>query len=244
MNLQGARVLVTRPDRQAGALLVLLAASGARPQHLPLYAIRDHGDPQAQRAVLEDCRAFDGWIFTSTNAAARAAALDAGAWPPLFATGGATAQVLAEGGHPGASVAAGSAASEALLALPALRAVRGRRFLVCTGVGGREHLVEALRDGGARVERLELYERVALDHAPEAVEAAVTDADAVVVTSGEALQRLWDLTPPGARSRLARLVLVVPSRRVIELALRLGFAAPRAPPRMSDAHLVGCLEEA
>lgn len=244
MNLKGARVLVTRPAGQEGALLDLLRARGAQPRHLPLVAIRDHGDPHAHRATLARCRAFDGWIFTSTNAARRAASLDAGPWPSLFATGTATAQALADAGHPGAAVAPSSAASEALLALPALSAPQGRRYLVCTGVGGREHVVDVLRDAQAQVERLDLYERVPVAYAPEALGAAIAEADAAVVTSGDALQQLWDLAPQSARSRLQGLVLVVPSRRVIELALRLGFAAPCAPSQMSDAHLVRCLEGA
>lgn len=244
MNLAGARVLVTRPHGQAQDLLDRLAQRGAQARHLPLFEIRDHGDAQAHRATLDRCRGFDGWIFTSANAASRAVALDAGPWPPLFATGAATAEALARGGRAGATVAESSSASEALLALPALRTPQGRRFLVCTGAGGREHLVEGLRGAQAHVERLDLYERVPVPLAPGAVEAAVTDADAVIVTSGEALQRLWDLAPPAARSHLAGLVLVVPSRRVIELALRLGAVRACAPSRMSDAHLVRCLEEA
>ncbi|HKY90239.1 MAG TPA: uroporphyrinogen-III synthase [Nevskiaceae bacterium] len=244
MKLKGARVLVTRPAGQAGALLDLLQARGAQARHLPLVAIHDHGDPDAQRAVLAARRDFDGWIFTSANAAGRAAALDPGPWPTLFATGEGTARALADAGHPGAHVAPSSAASESLLGLAALHPVQGRRFLVCTGVGGRDLLVHALRDAGARVERLELYERAPVPHAPDAVAAAIDGTDAAIVTSGDALQRLWDLAPAAARVRLAGLVLVVPSQRVIELALRLGFAAPRAPARMSDAHLVRCLEEA
>jgi uroporphyrinogen-III synthase len=244
LNLKGARVLVTRPEGQEGALIDLLRARGAQPRHLPLFAIRDHGDRNAHRATLARSRAFDGWIFTSANAATRAAALDPGPWPAQFATGAATARALAEAGHPGASVAPSSAASEALLELPALRAPRGRRYLVCTGVGGREHLVDALVQAQAHVERLDLYERVPVAHVPEAIAAAIAAADAAVVTSGDALQQLWALAPAAALPRLRGLVLVVPSRRVIELALRLGFAAPCAPPQMSDAHLVGCLEEA
>lgn len=244
MSLAGLRVLVTRPAHQAQNLLDLLAAEGAIATHLPLFEIRDAGDPAAHHATLDRRRDDDGWIFTSANAAIRACRLYTGEWPALFATGEATAQALADGGHPGARVAESSAASEMLLEMPALVAASGRRFLLCTGVGGRDHLADVLRARGGQVERLDLYERVEIAYGPEAVEAALAAVDAVIVTSGDGLARLWALAPESARPRLRGLVLVVPSRRVIEQALRLGFAAPLAPAQMSDANLVRCLEQA
>lgn len=238
---QGSRVLITRPLAQAQALEDLLRRAGLHPVTLPLFQIEPAGRPEAQRVMLAEHRADAGWLFTSTNAVQAAAALDRGPWPASYAIGGATARALARLQRGEVCQPLAGSTSEDLLSHPALQTVRGARFLLCTGQGGREVLAETLQRRGAAVERLVLYQRVPVDHAEAAVGHAVETAAAVICTSGESLQRLCALTPSASQDALRRCVLVVPSPRVLELARRLGFDDVRAPAAMSDEALVGCL---
>lgn len=244
--LTGRRVLVTRSEGQSAPLIGMLEARGAIVLVLPLYRIEPSGDAELHYRRLEASRAFDGWIFTSANAARRCASLwladPQTSWPAFYAVGAATARALEECGHPGAQLAPVGSTSETLLDLKALRAVRGQRWLICTGLGGRDVLATTLAARGAQVERLELYRRVPIAYPAEPVAAAIDDAEAVIVTSGEGLQRLHELTPADSRARLLAIPLVGPSARVLEQARRLGFAAMLAPTEMSDAALVASLE--
>lgn len=241
MNRAPRRVLITRPRAQSAGLEAALRARGLEPTSLPLFEIQAQADTEAHRATLDRARAWNGWLFTSANAARAAAQLDLGLWPTLYAIGEATAGVLAELGRPGARRAANGSTSEDLLGHPALQSVRGQQFLICTGAGGRTALEQELRARGARVERLELYRRVAIAHAPDAVRAAITRCEALICTSGESLERLLALTPADARAALHARSLVVPSARVLELARRLGWSSVRAPASTSDEALVDCL---
>lgn len=223
----------------------MLEAGGAIAVALPLHRIEACGDTELQREQLARSRAFDGWIFTSANAVRRCSALTPpNPWPTLYAVGVATARALQECGHPGAQVAPEGSTSEALLDLPSLRQVGGQRLLVCTGAGGRDVLATTLAARGAVVESIALYRRVPIEYSTEDVTAAIDTADAVIVTSGEGLQRLHELTPLESRPHLLALPLVVPSARVLEMAGRLGFTAAVAPAEMSDAALLHSLERA
>ena len=239
--LGGRRVLVTRPAAQSQRLESLLREQGAEPIPLPLFEIRPLGDTSEQRRVLQTAREWEGWLFTSANAARLVADLDTESWPPLYAIGQATADALASRGHPGARLSSSGNTSEALLGHPDLQQVGGQRFLICTGVGGRDALGAGLKARGARVQRLELYQRVTLDHTPDDVANALTSADSLICTSGDSVERLHALTPEEFRPALHARLLVVPSPRVIELARRLGFVSIRAPASISDPALVDCL---
>lgn len=243
MNVAGLRVLVTRPAAQSGPMERRLRSLGMEPLSLPLFEIVSSGDDEAHRARLADAQHWDGWIFTSVNAARRTLELASRipSWPPRYAIGGATAFLLTECGHAPVQLPAQGNTSEDLLALPALRHVSGLRFLVCTGEGGRDAIAPELRSRGAHVERLDLYRRVAVEHPASAVREAAERCEAVICTSGEGLARLHRLLPDDLRSHLTRRLLVVPSQRVLELARHLGFTEVRAPVKTSDEALVDCL---
>lgn len=240
--LCGCRVLSTRPAAQTQALAALLRERGATPVELPLFRIVPHGEAALHRQRLDAARHWSGWIFTSANAARCAAALDDAPWPSLFAVGAATAHALTAQGRAGAQVSETGTGSEALLAHPALRAPRGERLLICTGVDGRTALDTELAARGAHVERLELYAREPVAHAAEEVARAISTVDAMLCTSGQGVERLHAITPDNLRPALLSRLLVVPSPRVLELARRLGFSAALAPAQTSDEALVACLE--
>nr|WP_277346267.1 uroporphyrinogen-III synthase [Solimonas marina] len=222
----------------------MLESRGAQALPLPLQTIEAVRQPAAAARALEQAAAADAWIFTSANAVQFAQRLMPGDWPPLFAVGSATAAALLAQGRD-VDLPDGAYSSEGLLALPALQSVQGRRYAIVTGEGGRELLASALRARGAQVDVIAVYRRIALPYAPAMVAQVVGDADAAIVTSGEALTRLVDLlseTP--ARATLQRLPLVVPSQRVVEHARQLGFrTTPMVPDQVADSAFVQCLEQ-
>lgn len=241
-TLQGLRVVVTRPAAQAELLCHLLATRGAEVRRLPLQAIEPVRAPAQAARQLAEQREARAWIFTSTNAVKFAAQLDAGVWPPCIAVGAATAAALqALGQSPAQPLSAYS--SESVLELPELQDVAGQDILIVTGEAGLDRLREGLRARGARVHEALVYRRVPLPHPPEAVTQALHRARAAIVTSGEALQRLYDLSASADRAELLKVQLVVPSRRVVEQARELGFVrAPLLPDPIADAAYVQCLE--
>jgi uroporphyrinogen III methyltransferase/synthase len=78
----------------------------------------------------------------------------------------------------------------------------GRRVLVARAAEARDVLPDALRERGAEVDVVVLYETVREDPAPDAVEAA-SDADYVTFTSSSTVRNLsealGDRFPPQAR---------------------------------------------
>ena len=241
-TLNGLRVLVTRPEHQAEKLCRMIEQRGGRTVRLPLLSIEPvPPSPRIQR-VLNDAHDWDCWIFTSANAVRCARELDRGPWPVrLAAIGPATLATLeAEGLQALAPVAAAS--SEALLALPEFSEVSEQNILIVTGAGGLEVLAPALRARGANVAMAEVYRRVALPYDDARVLAALRGADAVVITSGEALDQLMKLTPAASQPGLLRKHLLVPSARVVEHASQLGFSHVVAVEQMSDAGMLLALE--
>lgn len=241
--LAGLGVLVTRPAHQAQGLCDLLEQAGAGVQRLPLLAIEPAGDEAATVGRLRQARGYDHWIFTSANAARRAALLDAGPWPCLAAAGAATAAALGEAGHAGALVPSGLDGAAGLLADPRFAAPAASRILIVTGDNTLPELAEGLRARGAEVEVLAVYRRVPVAHAPQVVAQAIAASQVAIVSSGEALAHLLAITPATGREQLLSLQLALPSPRMIEKARAAGFTQiPLLPARVSDAAYVELLE--
>jgi uroporphyrinogen-III synthase len=231
--LAGLGVLVTRPAEQAGPLVHLLEGAGARVLQLPALVIAPGVDPQQAAGVLAHLRELNLAIFVSANAVRHGMPLiqGHGGLPPhvpIAAVGEATARGLHAAGIAEVITPAPRYDSEALLALPALRAVAGARVLIVCGAGGRELLAETLRARGARVERLECYRRIP----PQVDPQPVIDAwqrgaiDIVSVTSVEALRNLHALLGPNGRACLLRTPLVVVSARMAQAARELAVREP------------------
>jgi uroporphyrinogen-III synthase len=133
----------------------------------------------------------------------------------VFAVGGRTAEVLAAAGV--LARVPVTASSEGLLAMPELQQLSDSRILVVCGAAGREVLAPALAERGARVDKLVCYRRVPAGKL--AAEPSVVGA--IVAASGDGLEqiaRLWFAV--GGRPDVP---LLVPSARVAEIGVELGF---------------------
>lgn len=243
-TLGGLKVLVTRPAEQAEPLCRLLERHGACVTRLPMQVMEPVRQAAAAAARLQQHRDALAWIFTSANAVRHARALDAGVWPACIAVGPATAATLQQAGVETVTVPAQQHDSDAVLALDVLEDVRGRTVVIVTGEGGRDVIERGLAARGAQVVRIEVYRRVALPHTPEALAAAIVDVDAAVFTNGESLRLMVARIADDARLRLLDLQLVVPSQRVVEQVLELGFrTTPLVPAQSGDAACLRVVEQ-
>lgn len=245
-KLQGLRVWVTRPEHQAEPLCKLIESNGGNAIRLPLLSIQPPGDPGAARNTLSRAADADWVIFTSINAVLQGIALapENLRWPARRACiGPGTARALADAGlgH-GQTPETGGSSSEDMLALPQLQNLRGQRVLIVKGEGGRDVLPRTLAGRGAQVEQAEVYRRVPAEIKPKQLEALVSEIDAIIVTSGEALEHLASLA--SERSVVFAAQLVVPSKRVVQMAQDLGFiCAPLIPSHISDQDIVEALHD-
>jgi uroporphyrinogen-III synthase len=242
--LTGKTIWLTRPEGQGAELRAALEALGAEVKLLPLLLIKPLPPSPADRQKLIDLDRYDLVFFVSTNAATFGLDAIAQWWPQYpvgirnFAVGPGTAAVLTKHGLE-VSYPAERMSSEALLALPALQNIAGKRALIVRGAGGREIIAESLRARGAAVDYAELYERALPSHAPAALQELVASMPftSVVVSSAEALANLKTLCA-GVSSQWTHLPLVVSSPRLAEHAAALGFQLTRTIEGASDAAII------
>lgn len=233
-------MLVTRPAHQADTLCRALAAAGGMPLRFPVIAIEPVALSSDQRRQVERLAQVDIVLFISPNAVHHGAGLLPRNAPPpngpaLAAVGKGTARELqALLGRPVDIVPSGRFDSEALLALPALQAVAGKRVVIVRGVGGRELLADTLRQRGAEVDYLEVYRRTRPDPSPH----WPGRPDIITVTSGEGLDNLTLLAPEG----LQAIPLLVVSQRIAEQAERLGYQRVVVSANASNEAIVEAID--
>ena len=228
--LTGLHVLNTRPVEQGEALDAALRAAGAQVSRLPLIAIEPLSPASADERLLLDLDRYDGVFFVSANVARLGLNAVGGCWPqwphrlPVYAVGQGTASVLEQDGL--TVTLPERADSEGLIALPALQAVSGQRFLLFRGQGGRELLRETLQARGASVTVIELYRRdLPVAAASQWQALSASDVSVVILTSPDAL-RHWQQV---AGDEAGRLHWVVVSPRMHEMAVQAGARVMQAP---------------
>ena len=165
-DLKGARVVVTRPRRQAGPLIATLLQRGAEPVPLPAIRIEPIGDTAELDLAIDEARqgAFDWCVFTSANAvevfADRMDALDVHpnqlAALRVATVGRATAAAVAYAGL-NLTLIPKSVTADALAAK--LRQVMrpGARVLYPRSAMGRDVLPNELRAEGFEVVAIDAY---------------------------------------------------------------------------------------
>jgi uroporphyrinogen-III synthase len=186
MSLAGRGVVLTRPRELAEPFAGLLERRGARAIVFPAIEIQ----PLAPPRTLSSLTDYDLAIFVSPSAV-RAALAAQPPWPPQLAAavGAGTRRELERAGVPAVIAPAAGADTEALLALPHVQDLRGKRVLIVRGEGGRELLAESLAARGARVEHAVCYRRAkpAADAAPLVAAWRRGEVHALVVWSAQAL---------------------------------------------------------
>lgn len=249
-KLTGVRVLVTRPAHQADGLAQLIEAAGGEAIRFPVVEILEPEDSSALLRTIDRLDEFDMAIFISPNAVNKALNLILARrrLPPhlaLACVGRGSAKELRHFGFENVIVPGGRFDSEALLALPALTEVRGKKIVIFRGDGGREVLGNTLTARGAQVEYAECYRRAkpTADSTLLMRRWARGDIDAVVVTSVAGLRNLFDIVGKLGQQWLIKTPTVVVSERMAEVCRELGYKqAPLIADEASDEGILRALE--
>ena len=211
-------------------MIDLIRVSGGEAVVFPAIEILDPVDLTDLNQQIDRLHTFDWAIFISPTAVQRGMKLVLArrqwpARPAIAAVGLGSARALEACGFQHVLAPSGQSDSEALLALPELNQVSGKRIVIFRGEGGRELLAETLRQRGAEVVYAECYRRAK----PAASFAAVIDAhlrtplSAITITSTEALNNLLDVAGPENQPVLAGIPFFVSHQRIAESARQRGI---------------------
>ena len=238
--LAGCGVMITRARHQAHELKAAIESAGGNAILFPAIDIvgRDLDEIGRELAGLPEP---DIAIFVSGNAVDYGLAAMKRTNARIAAVGPATRDAIVSTGVDVDIFPAVGFDSEHLLQHEALQSVRGKCVVIVRGQSGRELLADTLRERGASVHYLCVYERVS--HEPtladlEDVEFALNEGRVsyVTVMSVETLERLVHILPHQSVGLLGKTTLVAPSTRVLQTASRLipGIATelatgPQAP---------------
>ncbi len=227
--LAGVLVVVTRPEKQAAALVAMLRERGASTVSLPALRIEPIELGQEDRARLAPDR-YDWAIYLSANAVEQSLIqLATPSAVKIAAVGKATARKLSEHGLTVHSVPETSRDSEGLLQLPQFASVAGQRILLLRGVGGRALLRDELSARGASVAVAELYRRELLTASAEAIDELRRQLGrarrvVVAVTSVAIIEGLLHAVPEDLATHFRGLPLLVPGDRVAAAARGRGWS--------------------
>jgi uroporphyrinogen-III synthase len=165
----------------------------------------------------------------------------------IFAVGAATANKLNEYGFEVDAFPSEKPSSEALLALPEIKALVSKDILIFRGKGGRETLKEGLEQYNT-VEYIEVYQRVVCDTTPlhhsSLSEFLQSNKGIITATSVENLSALLSIIEKinvNMLGAIKRYPLVVLSERIKTFAQSVGFTQVKVATKISDKGLLEAL---
>ncbi len=219
--LQGVGVLVTRPLAQSTELVAAIQSRGGNAICFPVIEIvpRDAAEIAADASGLPQP---DIVIFVSSNAVAHGLSYAEGA--SIAAIGPATAGAIRSAGQFVEIEPDKGHDSESLLATPALENVAGKEIRIIHGGDGRALLADTLRERGATVNYLAVYDRRPVSISPASLAEFETlwqsgKIDVITVMSIETLKNLLTALPKSCLQEFENVSLVTPAARVIKEAL-------------------------
>jgi len=231
--LNGKKILVTRPAKQAENLCKLIEEQGGIPVRLPTLEIA----PPNISPCFPNPEEIEIGIWTSVNAVlySKSFLLEIKPTLQLAAVGQKTAQVLEKYGqilHPPQDFT-----SEGLLKMELFQEVKNKNIALFSGEGGRETLFDTLQQRGANIQKIAVYQRVIPTvNMPNEIE----KIDYLVASSGETLKNLFIML--GNAAWLREKPLVVISNRVATVAKNIGISMPCVvAPQADDEGLLHAL---
>jgi uroporphyrinogen-III synthase len=229
--LAGRHIVVTRPAGQATHLTEALVDLGAHPVLFPVLAIADVSDTAPLLDVAIRLEQYDWAVFVSPNAVEKALAVVLGhrKWPDgvrVATVGHSSEAALARHGIRDVVAPQERFDSEALLELPPLQDMAGKRVIIFRGDGGRDLFGDTMKARGAVVDYVTCYHRTkpALDPAPLLKLWQESRLDAITITSSEGLRNLYEMVGKLGQSWLKKTPTFVPHARIAEQARAQGLA--------------------
>ena len=189
--MKGKGIVVTRPRELAGGLAAAIEKAGGRAILFPTIEIEDAPPPKA----LGELDSYELAVFVSPTAVQKVMAR-VGRWPARLqaaAIGAGSKRELERHGVHGVLAPEQGADSEALLGLPGLQSMQGKRVVIFRGGAGRPLLGDALRTRGAQVEYADCYRRVLARSDPAPLLARWQQVHAVTISSSEGLDNFITL---------------------------------------------------
>ncbi|MBW3552577.1 MAG: uroporphyrinogen-III synthase [Gemmatimonadetes bacterium] len=183
--LKGRLVVVTRPVDRAGTLVAALEAEGAEVVLFPtIEVVAPENSAQLADAAARVAE-YDWVVFTSVYAvrALRDAASPVAAKAPrVGCVGEATAAEAEQAGFVPTVTPEGQTAADLARTLVAAGVGPGSRILFPKAADAREELPRILRDGGAVVDEVVAYRKVAVGGPPDATVEALLAGREVTLT--------------------------------------------------------------
>ncbi len=250
--LSGRTILITRSKRQAPELRELLEARGATVLEVPTISIRPRQSPELDESIRE-LATYDWLMFTSVNGvevflerAKVLAASETSELPRTCCIGPATARRVQEYGYqvdllPQLYQAEGIL--EEFLDLHGRR-IEGLRILLPRASQAREILPEVLRQQGAEVTVIPVYDTVAPEEGKPALQAALQGAppDLVTFTSSSTVRNFHALAID-AEIDLTQLRCAAIGPITASTAAELGFEVVVQPGKSTIPDLVDAIEQ-
>jgi uroporphyrinogen-III synthase len=212
-------IIVTRPQPQANQLCKLIKAHNQIPLYLPLIKINPL---QLNNKIT--LNSFDYIIFISQNAVKYG--IDYYHQTKRIKTiviGKKTLKTLADFNIQADIQAPAPYTSEALLSLIPLQQIKNQQFLIIKGEGGREYLKENLLARGAKVQTVDVYQRILLNPSFALLKSIPLANIASIITSGQILEQFDFCLQQANLSPIKQGPLVVISERLQDKAVKLGF---------------------
>jgi uroporphyrinogen-III synthase len=240
-GLAGCGVLITRAKHQAHELKSEIEAAGGDTFLFPAINIVGRDIDEIGRELAEMPEP-DIVIFVSGNAVAYGLAAVKRKNAKIAVVGPATRAAIESMGVNVDIFPQDGFDSEHLLQHEAFQAVQDKSIVIVRGQSGRELLADTLRERGANVQYLGVYNRI--PHEPtladlEDLEFALDQGRIayVIVMSVETLDCLAQIIPARSLSLLRHTTLVAPSTRVLQRASELipGIATELAPGPQAPA---------
>jgi len=243
----GPLLLLTRPPRESRASARALAARGYASLSMPLQYTRTARKSAALEEQLRWAEGAELQIFVSRASVTAACSLAPGAVAAAvlrFAVGRASAEALAQHGYKCTLAPIDAEDSEGLLASPALHAVAGRHIAIWVAPGGRQLIVERLRERGAEVRAIAVYQRVKLKPSADLLSKLRSDRSVwLTATSATLAAQLAHTLRAHDLGHLLQRPLIVASARIALAAERLGFESVYVARGANPEALVGAVEQ-
>ncbi|CAM2881970.1 uroporphyrinogen-III synthase [Vibrio rarus] len=221
------KALIVRPQPAAKELCSALQQLGVVSQYCSVVSFQQSTLTSANLAHLLDSEIIIAVSQPAVSYADLWLKQNGKSWPPLglyFAIGSKTASCLHSTAQHQPNFPS-SEDSEGLLELLSRQPLKNRKISILRGDGGRELIFEELQRSGAQVAYIESYFRQwnHFDGHKEVTGWQQLKIDTLIVTSFEQLKFFAQQIPTQHKNWLHSLKLMVPSDRIVQLALQLGF---------------------